>query len=87
MFSLNLLLFFFNLMPIPPLDGSGVYMLFGGPVGDRINAALRNPIISYGGILVAWGLLRLLFPGFHDLAIKLLYRESYITSVLYANYH
>ncbi|MGO9411767.1 MAG: site-2 protease family protein [Spirochaetia bacterium] len=73
MFSLNLLLFFFNLMPIPPLDGSGVYMLFGGPVGDRINAALRNPIISYGGILVAWGLLRLLFPAFHDLAIKLLY--------------
>lgn len=73
LFSLNLLLFFFNLMPIPPLDGAGVYMLFGGPIGARINAVLRNPIFSYGGILVAWGLLRVLFPGFHNFAIRLLY--------------
>ena len=73
LFSLNLLLFFFNLMPIPPLDGSGVYMLLGGPIGERINAVLRNPIFSYGGILAAWWLIRLLFPAFHNLAIGLLY--------------
>ena len=72
-FSLNLLLFFFNLMPIPPLDGSGVYLLFSGATGERINKVLRNPIFSYGGILAAWWLLRLLFPRFQDLAIKLLY--------------
>jgi Zn-dependent protease len=72
-FSLNLLLFFFNLMPIPPLDGSGIYMLFTGEAGERISAVLRSPIFSYGGILLAWWLLRLLFPQFQDLAIKLLY--------------
>ena len=73
LFSLNLLLFFFNLMPIPPLDGAGIYMLFGGPLGDRIHAVLRNPFFSYGGILLAWWLIRLLFPGFHDFSITLLY--------------
>jgi len=72
-FSLNLLLFFFNLMPIPPLDGSGVYMLFSGETGERINRFLRNPIISFGGILAAWRLLGLLFPRFQDLAVRLLY--------------
>ena len=48
-------------------------MLFGGPIGERINAILRNPLFSYGGILVAWWLLRILFPGFHSFAISLLY--------------
>ncbi len=73
LFSLNLLLFFFNLMPIPPLDGAGVYMLFSGETGERVNSILRNPFFSYGGILIAWWLLRLLYPGFQDVAIKLLY--------------
>jgi len=73
LFSLNLLLFFFNLMPIPPLDGSGVYMLFSGEAGARINRFLRNPFISFGGILAAWRLIGLLFPRFQDLAIRLLY--------------
>lgn len=72
-FSLNLLLFLFNLMPIPPLDGSGVYRLFSGATGERINGFLRNPLLSYGGIVAAWWLLDLLFPKLLDLAIQLLY--------------
>ena len=72
-FSLNLLLFFFNLLPIPPLDGSGIYHLFSGTAGDRVNAVIRSPFVSYAGILLAWGLAYLLFPACHDVAIKLLY--------------
>jgi Zn-dependent protease len=72
-FSLNLLLFFFNLMPIPPLDGSGIYMLWSGGIGERINAFLRSPVFSLGGIVAAWWLLHLLFPRVQDLAVKLLY--------------
>ncbi len=72
-FSLNLLLFFFNLLPIPPLDGSGVYLLFSGKAGERVAAILRSPIVAYGGIIGAWWLANLLFPACHAAAIKLLY--------------
>jgi Zn-dependent protease len=72
-FSLNLLMFIFNLLPIPPLDGSGIYMVFSGGLGEKINAFIRSPIVALGGIFIAWRLMDALYPGIYDLAIKLLY--------------
>jgi Zn-dependent protease len=73
MFSLNLLLFIFNLLPLPPLDGSGIYGLFGGGLGEKLHAFFRNPFISFGGIMIAWKLIDLIYPKIQDIAIKLLY--------------
>jgi len=72
-FSLNVLLFFFNMMPIPPLDGSGIYRLFRGGLGERIQAFIHSPFVSFGGIFVAWKLIDLLYPSIQLLAIRLLY--------------
>ncbi len=72
-FSLNLLLFLFNLIPLPPLDGSGLYHLFTGEAGQRVSRFLRSPYLSFIGMLAAWKMVDLLFPGYHAFAIKLLY--------------
>ncbi len=72
-FSLNLLLFVLNFMPIPPLDGSGIYRLFRGPAGEKLQAFIRSPFVAFAGIMVAWKLLDLIYPAIQDVAIKLLY--------------
>jgi Zn-dependent protease len=52
---LNLLLFVFNMLPVPPLDGASA---IGGILPERVALALRgftaNPIFSIFGILIAW---------------------------------
>jgi Zn-dependent protease len=73
-FSLNLLLCAFNLLPIPPLDGSGALMLFAGPKsGQRVLEFLRNPQFRIFGLFVAWKLFDYVFPPLHILAVNILY--------------
>jgi Zn-dependent protease len=52
---LNILLFVFNMLPFPPLDGGSV---LGGVLPERAAHATRafaaNPVFSLLGILVAW---------------------------------
>lgn len=75
--NLNLLLFLFNLIPLPPLDGSGVLQgLFPAMAGRLFHTLRANPMLSLFGLLVAWrifgyifrpafgALLALLHPGF-----------------------
>jgi Zn-dependent protease len=55
-FSMNLLLFVLNLLPVPPLDGSGVLPLI---LSDRAAASYQsfvfgNPGIGLIGMAVAW---------------------------------
>lgn len=74
MFSLNLLLFTFNLIPLPPLDGSGVIPL----LLSRERAVAYMDFIHDGhfgfiGIFVAWKLFDFLFDPVHLLFINLLY--------------
>lgn len=53
--SLNLLLFVFNLLPIPPLDGSGVlHGLLPGSFGRLVDAMRGNPVMSLVGLVAAW---------------------------------
>ena len=53
--NLNVLLGFFNLMPIPPLDGAGVAEgLFPSSIGRLYERMREIPILQFVGILVAW---------------------------------
>jgi Zn-dependent protease len=73
-FTLNLLLCIFNLIPLPPLDGSGILPLFlDDDSGRRVMDFMRQPALALGGILVAWLVIGRVFPTVHLLAIHLLY--------------
>lgn len=53
--SLNVLLFVFNLLPFPPLDGASVLTLvLPSPVARRLRAAIAAPALSFMGIVAAW---------------------------------
>jgi Zn-dependent protease len=76
LFVLNVLLFVFNMIPVPPLDGASA---IGGVLPERAALAVRgflaNPALSLLGLLVAWqvfpyvarplfgALLRVVHPG------------------------
>jgi len=60
--SLNLLLFVFNLFPIPPLDGSGVVRgLFPDTIGALMDSIGRSPMMGLIGLLIAWQLIPPIF--------------------------
>jgi Zn-dependent protease len=74
-FTLNLLLLVFNLIPLPPLDGSGAIGLL---LPEEAARSLRrllwvNPHLSLLGLLGAWFLIEPLFHPIHLLAVNLLY--------------
>ena len=64
LFLLNLLLMVFNLIPLPPLDGSGVIKLFmSDQMGRRYLEFLHEqPMLALAGILVSWQVIRYVFP-------------------------
>lgn len=73
-FSLNLLLFLFNLIPFPPLDGSSIPLFFlSEEAADRYWEMLRTPGVTMLGMVVAWKLFDFIYPPLHHLAIALLY--------------
>lgn len=76
-FSLNLLLFFFNLVPLPPLDGAGILGLIPG--SGRLSARLRDPRLRLVGLLVAFYVFPLVYEPIETACLNLLYPGS--------NYH
>lgn len=74
LFSLNLLLFIFNLLPLPPLDGSGVVPLFLSETRARAYMELvGNPSYSFIGIFIAWNLFDYVYSPLHLIFINLLF--------------
>ncbi len=74
LFTLNLVLLVFNLLPLPPLDGSGVLqLLMGDQLARRYQAFIRQPMLAWAGILIAWRLFGPIFRPIHGLALSLLY--------------
>lgn len=78
-FSLNLLLLIFNLLPVPPLDGSGVVPLF---LDDRQTKRYQQfvwgrPGLAWMGILVAWYAFDFVFDPAWLFAINILLPGSY----------
>jgi Zn-dependent protease len=78
--SLNLLLFTFNLLPLPPLDGSNLpLLLLPASAAARYADALRTPWLRLIGVFLAS---RLFSPLFQPLLL-------FVANLLYphANYH
>ncbi|HVR29887.1 MAG TPA: site-2 protease family protein [Thermoanaerobaculia bacterium] len=74
LFSLNLILFAFNLLPLPPMDGSAVIQLFLPDHASRwLQSFYRQPMIGWVGILIAWQLFGSLFMPIFRTALGLLY--------------
>jgi Zn-dependent protease len=72
-FSLNLLLAAFNLLPVPPLDGSNLPFLFlSGSAAEKYREALRHPALAMIGLLVAWRAFGSIFPPIFAAALKFL---------------
>ena len=74
-FSLNLLLGIFNLIPVPPLDGSGAVPLF---LNDTATATYQQfiwgqPAFAWVGILVAWRVFHLVFQPIWLFAVNLVH--------------
>jgi Zn-dependent protease len=73
-FSLNLILFVFNLIPLPPLDGSEVLSLFlSERAAERYAQLLHQPGFRIIGLVVAWRLLDVVLNPVHLLALNILY--------------
>jgi Zn-dependent protease len=77
LFSLNLLLFLFNLLPFPPLDGSGVIPLFlpENPARRYLAYIRRQPMLALGGMYLAWKFFGFLYSPVQLFVINLLYPE------------
>jgi len=53
-FSLNLLLCIFNLLPIPPLDGSSLPLILPHRLAVQCFDALRSPMIQTIGFIIIY---------------------------------
>lgn len=74
MFTLNLLLFVFNLLPFPPLDGSGALsLLLKEEQAARYSSFISNSSFSFLGLFIAWNIFDVVFSPIHLMAINLLY--------------
>lgn len=74
LFSLNLLLCLFNLLPLPPLDGSALIpALLPASAAERYAALMNQPFMSLLGLLVAWQLFNPIYSPVQLAAIRLLY--------------
>jgi Zn-dependent protease len=55
LFSMNLILFILNIIPLPPLDGSGIISIFLQEDSARkYKAIIGNPVFGLIGLLFVW---------------------------------
>jgi Zn-dependent protease len=74
-FSMNLLLMSFNLLPVPPLDGSSIVILGLSPAAARrYQGFLRGaPALAFVGLYAAWQLFDYVYSPVFTLAVSLIY--------------
>jgi Zn-dependent protease len=74
LFSLNLLLAMFNLLPVPPLDGStAIGLLLPVAWAKRLADIGSNRTLALAGLLIAWKVFDVLFRPVFVTALGLLY--------------
>jgi Zn-dependent protease len=74
LFSLNLLLGAFNLLPFPPLDGhSAVGIFLPDDAARRFDQALRTPSFAIVGLVLCWTLFGRIFTPLFRFAVQTLY--------------
>lgn len=73
-FSMNLLLFVLNMLPVPPLDGSGALpLILPESLVDAYQSLLQQPIVAIVGLLLVWNLAGEIFSPCFFFAVGLLY--------------
>ncbi len=73
-FSMNLLLFLLNMIPLPPLDGSGVLpLILPENWVTAYQGFVRQPMVGLIGIVIVWNLIGVIFFPCLFFAIGLLY--------------
>jgi Zn-dependent protease len=78
LFTLNLLLAAFNLLPVPPLDGNvGITVLMGETTALRFVSWSQNPQFALLGLVAAWYGFGYIFSPLFFFAIRLLYPGVY----------
>lgn len=75
LFCQNLLLFVFNMLPLPPLDGSGALPLV---LSQRVSSTYRefittNPTMTWMGLFFAWQVFGTLYHPIFLMAVSMLY--------------
>ncbi|HKA16669.1 MAG TPA: site-2 protease family protein [Myxococcota bacterium] len=76
LFTLNLVLLVFNLIPLPPLDGAGALgLMLPERLALRLRLAFARPGWAWIGIVAAWIAIGEVLPPVHRAAIRLLYPE------------
>ena len=74
LFSLNLVLFVFNLIPLPPMDGSAVIQLFmSEEMAQGYQRLMANGMWSLVGLVAAWRFFPEVFRPLFYGAVRLLY--------------
>jgi len=74
LFSLNLLLAAFNMLPVPPLDGiTAIGLLMSEENARKVALLGRNPSFTFVGIFIAWRVFDYVFNPLFLLGLKLLY--------------
>jgi Zn-dependent protease len=72
--NLNVLLGLFNLIPLPPLDGSGVVQgLFPGSIGGLMERMSATPMFMMLGLVVAWRVFDFVFEPAFAILLTLLH--------------
>jgi Zn-dependent protease len=73
-FTMNLILFVFNMLPVPPLDGASVIpLLLSDEAGVRLQDAMASPAFSFIGIVIAWNVIGPAFGPIFSFALNVLY--------------
>jgi Zn-dependent protease len=74
LFSLNLLLALFNLLPLPPLDGhAAVGLVLPEGAARRFAALTRNPTLAIVGLILCWKVFPYIFSPIFGVSLYLLY--------------
>ena len=74
LFSMTVLLFVLNLLPMPPLDGSAVLgLVLSDSAARRLQEILHQPMFSILGIIVAWRVFGFIFWPIFAIFVRLLY--------------
>lgn len=74
MFSLNIILLFFNLLPLPTFDGSSIILLFvKGDKAQKVFEIINNPRFAFFSLIIAWNIFDYIYGPIHLFAINLLY--------------
>jgi Zn-dependent protease len=78
LFSLNLLLATFNMLPLPPLDGSAALgLVMHEETARKLRAFTMQPGLSMLGLVFAWQIFGPMFRPIFSAALDLLYTGTY----------